>query len=175
MSSISYHQFVCSLHFVGENGPSDQWPDPLPAGISKENRERQERAYQRAMGKVPLGANEPKLSNKQKRLHSAEPGETEEEIEAANGLLSLQGNLEKDMGDFIGRTEDHDDETHIQVNFADILPETLGMCGKVDKSTTTSELEAADTLVSFGTGMQSVKMGDLTIQMIMNYSMIMLG
>ena len=36
------------------------------------------------LGKVLLGANGPNLSNKRKRLHSLEPGEREEVINAAN-------------------------------------------------------------------------------------------
>ena len=49
---------------MGENGPSEKWPDPLTAGISKENREKLERLYPKALGKVPLNANGPNMSNK---------------------------------------------------------------------------------------------------------------
>jgi len=49
---------------MGESGPSEQWPDPLTAGISKENREKLEILYQEALGKVPLDAYGPNLANK---------------------------------------------------------------------------------------------------------------
>ena len=49
--SLSYHQFAYSLHHVSENGPSEQWSVPLTAGISKENREKLERSYQKALGR----------------------------------------------------------------------------------------------------------------------------
>ena len=39
---------------MGENGRSDQWPDPLDAGISKDNRKKLE-----SLGKVPLDENWP--------------------------------------------------------------------------------------------------------------------
>ena len=64
-----------------DNGPSNQYPNPLHAGISKENWEMLE-----SIGKVPLGANGLNQSHKQKRLHSAEPGETEDAIKASNHL-----------------------------------------------------------------------------------------
>ena len=54
---------------VGENGPSEQWPDPLNVGISKENKKKLGR-----FGKVPFDANGPFLSNKLKRLHISKPG-----------------------------------------------------------------------------------------------------
>ena len=64
---------------LGENGPCEQWPDPLKAGISKGNRKKLE-----CFGKVPVDANWPNLSNRLLRLHSSEPGETEEVINAAD-------------------------------------------------------------------------------------------
>ena len=70
------------MHHKGE--PSEQWPDPLTVGISKANREKLERSYQKASGKVPLDANGPNLSNTRKSLHSVEPEETIQVIKAAN-------------------------------------------------------------------------------------------
>ena len=31
------HSYICSLHFVGENGPSEKYPDPVSAVKSVEN------------------------------------------------------------------------------------------------------------------------------------------
>ena len=46
---------------MGENGPSEHWPYPLHAGISKEKRKKLE-----SFGKGDLDANGPNLSNKGK-------------------------------------------------------------------------------------------------------------
>lgn len=54
LSKLSYHHFICSLHFVGENGPTADNPDPVAATMSKEQRHRLEKAYQRATGKHPV-------------------------------------------------------------------------------------------------------------------------
>ena len=42
---LSYHHYVCSMHFIGESGPSDESPDPLPATISVKRREKLERPF----------------------------------------------------------------------------------------------------------------------------------
>ena len=54
LQKLSYHHYVCSLHFIGENGPSDESTDPLPATLSVERREKLERAFQRRYNKRPL-------------------------------------------------------------------------------------------------------------------------
>ena len=128
---------------MGENRPFDQRPDSLPAGISKENREKLEKVHQRASGKVPLGVNERDMLNRRKWIHNVEPEDTEEAIEAADRLLSLQGNVVKGMLEFIDISEDHDHEKRVQVNFDNNI--------QADKGTSTSELEAARTLASFVT------------------------
>ena len=36
LSKLSYHHFICSLHFVGENGPTTENPDPVAATMSEQ-------------------------------------------------------------------------------------------------------------------------------------------
>ena len=48
-----YHSFICSLHFVGENGPTYEHPDPISAVKSAEN--------------VSIQSNKPVLSKKRHR------------------------------------------------------------------------------------------------------------
>ena len=45
---------MCSLHFIGENGQSDESPDPLPVTISVERRAKLERAFQKRYNTRPL-------------------------------------------------------------------------------------------------------------------------
>ena len=54
LSKLSYYYFICSLYFVGENGPTSKNPDPVAATMSIGNRNLLEQAYQRATGKCPL-------------------------------------------------------------------------------------------------------------------------
>ena len=35
-SKARWQRFICSKHFVGGNGPTEQNPDPLPANYTKE-------------------------------------------------------------------------------------------------------------------------------------------
>ena len=48
IEKLSYHHVICSLHFVGENGPTADYPDPLPATISAEKRDHLENIYERS-------------------------------------------------------------------------------------------------------------------------------
>ena len=54
LTTLSYHRFICSLHFVGENGPTSENPDPAAATMSIGHQSHLEQAYQRATGKRPL-------------------------------------------------------------------------------------------------------------------------
>ena len=69
---------VCSLHLVGGNGPSEQWPDPLNVGMSKENRKKLE-----SFGKGAFGCKRPNLSNTRKNC-------TVQNLEKQKKLQTLQ-------------------------------------------------------------------------------------
>ncbi len=36
--TLTYHHYICSLHFIGENGPTELYPDPVSATMSEEKR-----------------------------------------------------------------------------------------------------------------------------------------
>eukprot|EP00794_Sanderia_malayensis_P001306 gene1306-1446_t len=44
---LTHQHYICSLHFVGENGPTDEFPDPVPATISQEQRGKLEKSFER--------------------------------------------------------------------------------------------------------------------------------
>ena len=45
--TLTYDNYICSLHFVGENGPTDSYPDPVPARMSTEKRNELENNFRR--------------------------------------------------------------------------------------------------------------------------------
>lgn len=47
--TLTYDNYICSLHFIGENGPSDSYPDPVPARMSAEKRSELENNFRRQM------------------------------------------------------------------------------------------------------------------------------
>ena len=47
--TLTYDNYICSLHFVGENGPSESYPDPVPACMSLEKRNELEENFKRTM------------------------------------------------------------------------------------------------------------------------------
>lgn len=51
ISKLSYHHSICSLHFVGENGPSSEYPDPIPATASSGKRDRLGKLHHRKNSK----------------------------------------------------------------------------------------------------------------------------
>ena len=50
--TLTYNNYVCSLHFVGENGPTESYPDPVPAGMPTEERNDLENNFRRQMAYV---------------------------------------------------------------------------------------------------------------------------
>ena len=80
ISGVSCHEFVGSLHPVGENGPSEQWPNSLKCRDLKRKQEEagklRERCLRMQMGLI--------CQISEKKLHSSVPGEAEEVINAAN-------------------------------------------------------------------------------------------
>lgn len=45
--SLTYHHYICSLHWVGEDGPSEREPYPIPANLTGNAKLKQELAFQR--------------------------------------------------------------------------------------------------------------------------------
>lgn len=53
--TLTYDHYICSLHFVGENGPTESYPDPVPANMPAEKRVELENTFKKQM--VDLLAN----------------------------------------------------------------------------------------------------------------------
>ena len=47
LEKLTYHHFICSLNWVGEDGPTNENPFPLPADVNEETRNRLELAFQK--------------------------------------------------------------------------------------------------------------------------------
>ena len=47
LENLSYHHFIYSLHWVGEDGPTELNPNPIPATITEVTRYKQEAAFRR--------------------------------------------------------------------------------------------------------------------------------
>ena len=45
--SLTYHHYICSLHWVGEDGPSEREPYPIPANLTGKAKLKRELAFQR--------------------------------------------------------------------------------------------------------------------------------
>lgn len=50
--TLTYDHYICSLHFVGENGPTEFYPDPVPANMPMEKRAELENAFKKQMVKL---------------------------------------------------------------------------------------------------------------------------
>ncbi|XP_070533446.1 uncharacterized protein [Ptychodera flava] len=62
IESIKKDTYICSLHFVGKNGPTDKYPDPIPATYTGEQVQRFSRKR-----KAPTQRDVPVLVKQQKR------------------------------------------------------------------------------------------------------------
>ena len=49
--TLTYHHYICSLHFIGENGPTELYPDPVSATMSEEKRAGLETAYKKRIAR----------------------------------------------------------------------------------------------------------------------------
>ena len=49
--TLTYHHYICSLHFMGENGPTELYPDPVSAPMSEEKRVGLETAYKKRIAR----------------------------------------------------------------------------------------------------------------------------
>ena len=47
LENLSYHHYICSLHWVGEDGPTKLNPNPIPATIAEVARYEREVAFRR--------------------------------------------------------------------------------------------------------------------------------
>eukprot|EP00794_Sanderia_malayensis_P008556 gene8556-9471_t len=45
LHKLTYMHFICSLHFNGENVPTDRYPDPVPESLSRKEREELEHEF----------------------------------------------------------------------------------------------------------------------------------
>ena len=50
LKNLTYHHYICSLHWVGEDGPTNNNQFPLPADMSEKERNRIELAFQKRLG-----------------------------------------------------------------------------------------------------------------------------
>lgn len=94
LTKLSYHHFICSLHFVCKNYPTANNPDPVPATLSIEQRNHLENAHQRVTGKHPLLCSE--VQQQQEFVHAKtkiEPIESNN-VDDFAGLLSSENNQE---------------------------------------------------------------------------------
>ena len=47
LENLTYHHYICSLHWVGEDGPTRLNPDPIPATMAEVARYERETAFRR--------------------------------------------------------------------------------------------------------------------------------
>eukprot|EP00112_Aurelia_sp_Birch-Aquarium-sp1_P011336 Seg2384.2 transcript_id=Seg2384.2/GoldUCD/mRNA.D3Y31 product="hypothetical protein" protein_id=Seg2384.2/GoldUCD/D3Y31 len=45
LQKLTYTHFICSLHFIGQNGPTDMYPDPIAASLPRKQREELEQEF----------------------------------------------------------------------------------------------------------------------------------
>ena len=112
LKKLSYHHYMCSLQFIGENGPSDESPDPLPATVSVECCEKVDRAFQRRYNKHPLvrQAEEGEMSAKQACIQKA-PVNIEDNNAWQENVMQASAEKVREVADILSQMQKFAEET----------------------------------------------------------------
>ena len=90
LETLTYHHFICSLHWIGEDGPTSENPFPLPADMNEEARNRLEVAFQKRRKQSHQTDGERECPETEPEPASSETENSlEEELEVADILLSF--------------------------------------------------------------------------------------
>ena len=117
LKKLSYHQYVCSLHFIGENGPSDESPDPLPATMSVANREKLETAFQKKYGKRPLDRPVAEEEGRAKQTNIQDVSKNVEDSNVEHGnVTQFSVEKERQVADILGEMQKLAEESQAKLD-----------------------------------------------------------
>lgn len=105
--TLTYDHYICSLHFVGENGPTESYPDPLPANMPAEKRAEVENTFKKQMGNMLASYATKELASLQKEtsdLHELQV------VDAATNIRTLQR-----------RNFYHSSASYVEMEIAEVL------------------------------------------------------
>ena len=96
--TLTYDNYICSLHFVGENGPTESYPDPVPARMSTEKRNELENNFKRQMAHFLTNCATEELASLQNANHDTTSDHSKTasfvEMEIAQVLVKLSQRTE---------------------------------------------------------------------------------
>lgn len=87
--TLTYDHYICSLHFVGENGPTESHPDPVPANLPAEKRAELENTFKKQMADLLASYAAKELASLQQERSDLRQLQV---IDASN-IRTLQGNF----------------------------------------------------------------------------------
>ena len=90
LEKLTYHHFICSLHLVDEDGPTNENQFPLPADMNEDARSRLKFAFQKQRKQSHQTGGEREYPGTEPEPASSETENMlEEELEVADILLSF--------------------------------------------------------------------------------------